>query len=544
MQPPGCAETLLQDLRDLAGNARGPAELSAMLYENLRKHGDGPAAGQILKGIQFLAVSGEAAGARLLGAMLEVAAPARRLLPLVRNMSSSRRLWLGRLRDDPAPNRILADWSSRLGELDNLCEKEHEDGEGPLPTPRAGWEAPWGSMRRRLAALTEFAMAGGTLADRDRDLLLGLLGLEVDAWQERISFLAGSIDPFRVAAITRVLPILSRADADIRDVRHMMDLVRQKNDREAFTQSRLRAFDILENREFATLKRVLGREGDLKPLAELFDIQQTSPLPVPLLAHGAARIQAVAMLMQKHGLRTAPVDLVGACRLAIACHVRGEVALPVSPQALPVLEEALRKARLGPRTASGPESWSLDGVEILAGQIVIVLPESEDDCPAWPNFLPTPADGDPLRAGPVVPAKAETGTEGEPEEDDPADGGAAAMKNLVLTNIQSTSLVLGFLRNPKFVAIPGLVEAVATRTRNPRVIEVIAVDRTLHTGFANRGVPLACLRSPVNVSVKILRKFIHVKYISKVDLKRMAQDRAGMRKEVIREIEKYLEALA
>ena len=88
------------------------------------------------------------------------------------------------------------------------------------------------------------------------------------------------------------------------------------------------------------------------------------------------------------------------------------------------------------------------------------------------------------------------------------------------------------------------VEAVAARTRNPRVIETIAVDRTLHTGFANRGVPIACLRSPVNVSVKILRKFIHVKYVSKIDLKRMAQDRAGIRKEVIREIEKYLEALA
>ena len=55
---------------------------------------------------------------------------------------------------------------------------------------------------------------------------------------------------------------------------------------------------------------------------------------------------------------------------------------------------------------------------------------------------------------------------------------------------------------------------------------------------------LACLRSPVNVSVKVLRKFCHVKYVSKVDLKRLAADRTGIRKEVAREIEKYLEALA
>jgi hypothetical protein len=44
--------------------------------------------------------------------------------------------------------------------------------------------------------------------------------------------------------------------------------------------------------------------------------------------------------------------------------------------------------------------------------------------------------------------------------------------------------------------------------------------------------------------VKILRKFVHVKYVSKVDLKRMAQDRAGIRREIIREINKYLEALS
>jgi len=165
----------------------------------------------------------------------------------------------------------------------------------------------------------------------------------------------------------------------------------------------------------------------------------------------------------------------------------------------------------------------------------------------WSQILFSPTD-DPLLASSLSAlhkvARDVDAADQEEDDEENAEPAASAMKNLVLTNIQSTSLVLGFLRNPKFVGIPGLVESVAIRTRNPRVIETIAVDRTLHTGFANRGVALACLRSPVNVSVKILRKFIHVKFISKMDLKRLAQDRAGVRKEVIREIEKYLEALA
>ena len=65
----------------------------------------------------------------------------------------------------------------------------------------------------------------------------------------------------------------------------------------------------------------------------------------------------------------------------------------------------------------------------------------------------------------------------------------------------------------------------------------------MHTGFANRSVPLAVLRSPVNVPISVLRKFIHVKYVSKVDLKRIAVDQAGVRKEVGREVKKYLKSL-
>ena len=117
------------------------------------------------------------------------------------------------------------------------------------------------------------------------------------------------------------------------------------------------------------------------------------------------------------------------------------------------------------------------------------------------------------------------------------------LRKLVLDNIMATSVLLEYLRDPKVTSIPGLVAEVVNRTRNPQVLEVVICSRALHTGFANKGVPLACLRSPVNVSLKTIRKFIHVKYVSKVDLKRLANDRTGIRREVGAEIVKYLDSL-
>ncbi len=135
-----------------------------------------------------------------------------------------------------------------------------------------------------------------------------------------------------------------------------------------------------------------------------------------------------------------------------------------------------------------------------------------------------------------------TGMEADDEKQ--KDEGQSALKHLVITSMQCTSILLEFLRDPKVKSIPGLVAEVANRTRNPQVLTVIANDRTLHSGFANRTVPLVLLRSPVNVPVRTIRRFAHVKYVSKVDLKRMGKDKAGLRKEVHHEVLKYLATLA
>ena len=62
--------------------------------------------------------------------------------------------------------------------------------------------------------------------------------------------------------------------------------------------------------------------------------------------------------------------------------------------------------------------------------------------------------------------------------------------------------------------------------------------------FANKDVSRALLESPVNLPVKSLREFIHVKYVSRTELKRMTMDKARLRKEAIGEIHAYFESLA
>jgi len=195
----------------------------------------------------------------------------------------------------------------------------------------------------------------------------------------------------------------------------------------------------------------------------------------------------------------------------------------------------------------GKETADLSGMKIEGESLVIAIPEGgvylEHDFPAVVSDPVQDEQSDEIQAWAeelLVEPGAEIDDEGKIDLNEAT---STELKHLVMTNIQSTSVLLGFLRNPKIVAIPGLVEEVVHRTRNPVVIETISKVRILHTGFANRGVPLACLRSPVNIPLGTLRKFMHVKFVSRVDLKRMALDKAGIRKEVGREVKKYLKSL-
>jgi hypothetical protein len=118
-----------------------------------------------------------------------------------------------------------------------------------------------------------------------------------------------------------------------------------------------------------------------------------------------------------------------------------------------------------------------------------------------------------------------------------------SVKDLVLENINNTSILLGLLKNAKVTSTPGIISLIVNRSRAMSVLDTICQRRNLHTGYANKDVPLAVLRSPSRISMKTLRRFIHVRYVSKMELHRLSLDRSSIRNEVADEITKYLNSL-
>jgi hypothetical protein len=207
----------------------------------------------------------------------------------------------------------------------------------------------------------------------------------------------------------------------------------------------------------------------------------------------------------------------------------GRLAVPLTAD----LEKTVGNILLASRRGGSDD---LAGLEITGGALVLQEPQLALGDRIWRHDLPT------LLEMQGCDPQAEDDVEETTEATE--DRSAAAVKKMVMNNIGSVSILLGFLRNPRVTSIPGLVAEVVRRTRTARVLEVVANDRRLTTGHANKEVPRALLESPVNVPVKTLRKYIHVKYVSKTDLRRLARDKSRLRKEVCQEIQAYLDSLS
>jgi hypothetical protein len=83
----------------------------------------------------------------------------------------------------------------------------------------------------------------------------------------------------------------------------------------------------------------------------------------------------------------------------------------------------------------------------------------------------------------------------------------------------------------------------AYQSRSLRVLDKICRTSSLHTGPANKNVPMLLLMNPSRIPMTHLRRFISVRFVSKVDLRHLSRNPAGLRSEVLHEIEKYLVTL-
>jgi len=525
---------VMVDLVEMAYHYNASNILSSQLHSLLAGHLGKPGAVQLLLGLQEVIFRGEAAGARLLAAFLAVTTPGARLIPRIQKFSSSRRYHLMLQADDRPANPFASDWLRKSEQV----SRETEDllmilGQEPTYTQTIpGKEAPWPAWRLCFLKFLEDIVAGRSLMPDARKLMADLIRMETDAWQERTSNLAGTVNPSTTAAVPRVLPIIRVADSQVQDLRQLISWIEAGDDQAAFTNQVSCALDVMDERDHGRLRSLINETPSLANLALLSKGLYANPLELPRLVKGASALMALGGQLKAAELREEELGLFQAVCLIQENLSEGLVKIPVGSQLAGQIKIILSNpARLESRSL-----WPLDDIQIRGDFIQIPLAGGRYN-DSWENFLPSVSEEHPRALDSTLADEDRT-------EEASEDLTGAAIKHLVMSNIMSTSVILGFLRNPKVIGIPGLVGDVAARTRNPQIIETIATDRTLYTGFANREVARICLLSPCNVSVKTLRKFIHVKYVSKIDLKRMSQDTAGMRREVVREITKYLKALA
>ncbi len=115
-------------------------------------------------------------------------------------------------------------------------------------------------------------------------------------------------------------------------------------------------------------------------------------------------------------------------------------------------------------------------------------------------------------------------------------------KSLVLSYMDNDSFLIEMLNNPKVSAKPGIVDLISMRCRSLRVLSLVATRRELFTGFANKNVPLNLLKSPCKIPLTLLRKFVHIRYVDKMSLARLTGRGGGIRDDVRREIQRYLDS--
>ncbi len=494
-------------LEELAGES-DVASRSRALYGWLRKRLGEPSLVGALEGIVAASASGQPFGVAALAALLAVRAPGPEVIERIREFRSLHRI-AQRYQHRRDRAKVLS--AAECDLLDRLARAQerhahvldkvgHDAGGLPSPLDLGPARVP----RLAFAAVVRQLDERGVLAEAAISCFVELARLELLASEQRASELAGSINPYSSRAVSLVMPILSGADSEVRDHLAFVEALEQHGRSAIFQEQHPLLRDYLETDEIRRLLSRVGLEPRLQLVRRLLSGIQRSPLPGRMLAYYAERLLGLGVVLHEAGLRPRALDAVEAVLLALDFNADRCVTLPAGREVCAALQPALPA-----------------GVELADG--ILRLPF--DPSAARRVYAPV---GLPL---PLAP------TEATPQDE------FATIKDLVLANITNTSVLLGLLKNSKVISTPGLVAMVAVSCRNLRVLELICESKPLHSGYANKNVPLLLLRSPVRLPVKALRKFIHVKYTSKLELKRLLNDRTGLRREVYDEVKAYLDGL-
>jgi hypothetical protein len=492
-------------LLEILGGMERPRERVAKLAEVTRKL-ETRAVVELLGAAGRSSLGLEPAGLRVLFGFLEVKRPGVEVLRQLETLSSIRRVWL---------RILISRWtepeeSEEAGAFFAIMEALEEGARvgilgldlRDLPRHPTAVRLVHGHLQGWFREMRAGLERDKRIPDAAIHFVTQLAMLEINLLEKRISRLASVIDPYDVAGMARVLPVLSRYDQDIE---HMKSVVSRLTTYEPFYERFLTLEHALSTSEMEKIEAGLAREPATAGLERIVFLIRHSPILENQFQHFVSVVHR-AGLLRAAATRTAPPDLHSSMIRVLSMSSDGApLPLFLEPAMAPAVWPALK-------------AWGC--FQDAPGTFRI--PYREDKNPD----LVAP-DGTPRL--------------GEAADEDTA--APMSIRQLVGSQMQSDMFLMGILENPRAVNLPGVVELIAERCRSLRVLDKICRVRALHTGMANRNVPAALLCNPAPIPLQTLRRMIHVRFVSKVDLGRIARTPAGKRPEVVKEIKAYLATL-
>ncbi len=500
--PPGAVATL-----EAVAHEEDPQIRGRRLAELLRKL-DPDTAVEVLKSAGKLCVRENTAGLRLLCSFLEVKRPGVEVLRQLESLSSLERVSLriaqGIWKEPEGSGQV----DSILPILDVLREASELGAisfdQDALPDDPSRLQDLIHRLREWFSRV-ETRISQGVKPDVRALQLVAQLGmLEIHLMEKRVSVLAGSIDPYDVRGMGRLMPVLSRYDQDIE---HMKSVVSRLTTYEPFFDRLITMEHALSSNELDKIQHRLLKDPVGQPVGMILAGMRVNPILDREFAF------LVSLVHQIWVLRSVLGDKPG-----------------VRPDALSVFLEVVQHGRGG------------SGVRLTI--------EREVADAIWPTVQTWGV----LRRAPdafevryredrALDFIHPDGTPRLPERPEGRQPPELSLKELVRLQMGNEPFVLGILDNPKAAQLNGLVPMIVGLTRSLRILDRILRDRALYTGPSNKEVPRLLLQSPARIPMNSLKRFIHVRFVSKVDLERLSHRGSEVREEVRREILRYLETL-
>lgn len=332
---------------------------------------------------------------------------------------------------------------------------------------------------------------GGTLPEGERTSLVCLIRSEAEALRDRVNWLSENTDPYNLKTMARILPRLRIYDEAVHEG---LDLAKRQENGEPVG---LKIVSFEAHMKEGLFKKWLGKvakKESLARLAKMMDVQRVKKIPT--------------------------MDLIA---LSTLCRWTWEAA---NGKADPLdwLEKAMESYQDGMFSVEAGDSARVllpaltgSGAKMMGSKITGNF--GVKSFPAWV--------GRDLLTKSFLKG---------------VDEGSLDIKAVIMQNITRDSILEALLGNPKVFQKPGLVAYIAATSRSIGLLSRIAKTRALHSGFANRDVPLTLLQSPCNIPVSLLKPFINVRNVALIDLKHLARAKAGIRRQVRDEAEMYLKS--